>query len=454
MSVENNERIDIGQRIYTLEDNGVLAFVEGGNNMPDLTANENDETEGNGQKEFVKWGEDNQYPYNLIDIVKDDEVLSPNKEMNIKTCYGAGLIFKDLDGKKTENVDVRKFLQRNNYPLFLISQITDMKYFYMSVDVIILNKDRSKIVQVRHKKMANIRFAPRKNGVIPYVLCGNFKEDKANTGSMEKIELLDIYDPLGDLNQRLGNEPGPDGKKSATTKESKFAVLTMLETPGDSYYSTPYYTSFIRSKWFEIKKMIPTAKLAKLKNISSLRYIVEIHEDYWRRICEQENIYDDTQKQERISQEKQNILNFVTGLENSGKTLFSTMYKDLDGKVVSEIKITVLNTQKEGGDWSEDSAEANNIACYSEGIHPNMIGASPGKGGMNNSGSDKRELFTMKQALETIFHDLMLNLQNVIIGFNGWDVEPCIPMITLTTLDKHKDAEVTQVNNLTDTRNE
>ena len=30
---------------------------------------------------------------------------------------------------------------------------------------------------------------------------------------------------------------------------------------------------------------------------------------------------------------------------------------------------------------------------------------------------------------------------DVVAGFNEWDVRPVVPMITLTTLDTHKDAE-------------
>ena len=49
----------------------------------------------------------------------------------------------------------------------------------------------------------------------------------------------------------------------------------------------------------------------------------------------------------------------------------------------------------------------------------------------------------MKQALEIAFHDMLLVPLHVVCWFNGWkDVVPQIPMIQLTTLDKHKDAEV------------
>ena len=68
---------------------------------------------------------------------------------------------------------------------------------------------------------------------------------------------------------------------------------------------------------------------------------------------------------------------------------------------------------------------------------------------MNNSGSDKRELFTMKQALETLPHDMMMTVHNSVIFYNGWQdkVYPDVPMILLTTLDKNTDAKEVSTNN-------
>ena len=108
----------------------------------------------------------------------------------------------------------------------------------------------------------------------------------------------------------------------------------------------------------------------------------------------------------------------------------------------------MINAQKEGGDWSEDIQESSNMCCYGDNIHPNLVGATPGKSQSNNSGSDKRELFTLKQSLEIAFHDLMQMVHDVIIYFNGWQdkVYPEIPMILLTTLDQHTDAKTVTAN--------
>ena len=114
-----------------------------------------------------------------------------------------------------------------------------------------------------------------------------------------------------------------------------------------------------------------------------------------------------------------------------------------------------MDTSKAGNEYNDDVAEASNVLCYDDNVHPNLAGATPGKSQMNNSGSDKRELFTMKQALETLPHDMMMTLHNTVIWFNGWEekVVPVVPMIMLTTLDKNTDAKETNMSNNTEQEN-
>jgi hypothetical protein len=109
---------------------------------------------------------------------------------------------------------------------------------------------------------------------------------------------------------------------------------------------------------------------------------------------------------------------------------------------VKYVRITNVDQGKEGGDWIEDSEEASNMICYADNIHPSMVGAAPGKSKGGFSGSVQRELFTMKQSLEKAYQDILLEPLFVIKKFNEWDdFKYDIPVITLTTLDKGKDAE-------------
>ena len=87
-------------------------------------------------------------------------------------------------------------------------------------------------------------------------------------------------------------------------------------------------------------------------------------------------------------------------------------------------------------------------------VHSNLVGSVPGKSQTNNSGSDKRELYTIAQALQKPYHDLLFSVHRLIIRFNKWTaVKPDCPFIQLTTLDENKDAKQVSINKSKDNGN-
>lgn len=392
---------------------------------------------------YVPFGADDRLPYDLARLVGGDEVSSQNKLFNVLCCYGAGLRYADAaTGEPTRQADVRRWMGRQGLPAFFLEQATDMKYFFFSVSVIILSRDGRTITKLRHKEACHVRFEKADAaGRIGHVFYADWRSTNLGRDSVEVIPLLDTVDPLGDLMARLGLEPQDDGTYvRRPTRERKFAILSRFPTVGNSYYPTPYYTAMFRGGSYDEKRLISVGKRAKLRNASSVRYQVEINYQYWDRILAEERITDPVEQQERLKREKENIRDFVAGIENSGKVWITGYYSSPDGKEQHMVRINTIDTGREGGDWSEDVQAASNTICYSDNVHPNLVGAVPGKSQSNNSGSDKRELFTLKQALEVAFHDLLAIPHRVCIGFNGWDVEPRVPMVLLTTLDEHTDA--------------
>lgn len=443
-----------GSKVFEIKDS-VLCSIE---TVEDSATVFDEEVFGNSicipgtDYKYIPFGADDQLPYNLIRQIGKDEIMSQNKFFNILTCYGNGLRYVDVaTDEPTKNAEIRTFMMRNSLAEFFLEQTTDLKYFFFAVAVIILSKDRKRIVKIRHKEACYCRFEEAdKYGRINHVFYGNFRDGISNGEDIEVIRLLDQKDPLGNLLVLMGREPGEDGLCRVRTKESKFAIVSRFPTPGLQYYPVPYYTSILRGDWYDIKRLIGVGKKAKLRNSTSIKYHVEVHKDYWEQICSGEGIYDPVAKRERIKKEYENIKNFVTGIENSGKVWISGFYQNPDGREISMIKINSLAGNKEGGDWSDDIQESANTICYADNIHPNLVGAVPGKSQSNNSGSDKRELFTLKQSLEKAPHDILAKPHNVVIGYNEWDVYPDVPLIMLTTLDKKSDAKKVSMNNDTE----
>jgi hypothetical protein len=405
-----------------------------------------------GFRPMIPWGESNDFPDLILEKIRKSDVMSPNMIFNIMTAYGNGFTMTQADGKPVTDKNVLTFFKRNNMVNYLLESFTDSKHFAFSVCLLILSKDGTKIVRIKNKETYHARFEEnnKKTGQIENVFFANWI-DNPTENDIQAYPVLNHDDPYLDLEVRLGLQDDPEtGKKRKKTSQRIFAIVTRLVIPGFKYYPFPYYASHFLSGWYDISALIPGAKLAKMKNGMSIKYHVEFHREYFDTLYKDENISSPKDKKARKLLEFNNIKGFLSGLENAGKVWYSGYYLDPNGKENRMIRINLVDSSKEGGDWIEDSEEASSMACYAMGVHPSLIGAVPGKAGKSLSGSDKRELFTMKQAMEKAYRDLQLIPFDIIQEFNKWpeDIVFDIPHMMLTTLDEHMDAKIVSTQNL------
>ena len=399
--------------------------------------------------QYMPWGADNQMPYKILELIESDETLSTCQIFNAEVCYGSGLVYDTSEAKADVRKDVDHYLMDNDLPSYFLGVCQDFKHFGFCVSIIILSADASRIVRILRKEACYCRFAPaEKDGRIPYLLYANWRKTISSKDQVEKIEMLDTHSPWSDLNNRLGKSPtSPMKPTKPATKCRKFAIVSRVPTPDSTYYPIPYYGSLFKGNWYNIKKLIGMAKEAKLKNSAPIKYHIEIANRFWDGIFKAEGITDRKKQMDRVVEEKEKIINFLTGMENSGKVLFSTFYVNPNGEEQHDVVINKVETDKEGGDWSTDIIEAVNMMCFTMRVHSNLVGSVPGKSQTNNSGSDKRELYTIAQALQKPYHDLLFTVHNIIIRYNGWDgVHPDCPFIMLSTLDEKRDAKLVTPN--------
>ncbi len=385
---------------------------------------------------YMPWGATNQMPFDIMDLIESDETLATCQMFNAEVCYGSGLVYDTAQASAPVADAVEDFTLDNDLPSYFLGVCQDLKHFAFAVSVIILNSEATKIVRIIRKEACYCRFAPADtNGRIPRLYFANWRKF-ATIDDCEIIEMLDAASPFADLRDRL--------KRGDTCR--KFAIVCRVPTPDSTYYPIPYYGALFRGKWYNIKRLIGLAKEAKLRNSAPLKYHIEVSQKYWDSIFKSEGITDRAKQQARIIEEKQRILDFLTGAENSGKVWFSTFYVNPNGDEQHDVVINKIDSDKEGGDWESDIQEAVNMICFTLRVHSNLVGTVPGKAQTNNSGSDKRELYTIAQALQKPYHDLLFAVHRIIIRFNGWKgVKPLIPFIQLTTLDENRDAKKVKV---------
>ena len=383
--------------------------------------------------QYMPWGGDNMMPYHILEMVEKDETLSTCQMFNAEVCYGSGLVYNTASCAAKVREEVEDFLLANSLPSYFLGVCQDFKHFGWCVSVLILDNEGKRIVSLHRKEVCYCRFSPADDkGRIEYVLYANWNKSIGSIKEVEKIPLLSPDSPWVDLQDRM--------KKKNTQR--KFAVVCRVPTPDSTYYPIPYYAALFRGKWYNIKQLIGMAKEAKLKNSAPLKYHIEVSQRYWEGIFKRERITDVKKQQERVVKEKQQIIDFLTGAENSGKALFSTFYITPNGEEQHDVRISRIDDTKEGGDWSTDIQEAVNMVCFTMRVHSNLVGSVPGKSQSNNSGSDKRELYTIAQALQKPYRDLLFTVHRIIMKFNEWkNAYPECPFIQLTTLDENRDAK-------------
>ena len=383
--------------------------------------------------QYMPWGGDNLMPYHILELIEKDETLSTCQIFNAEVCYGSGLQYNTSLCTANMKADIEDWLLANSLPDYFLGVCQDFKHFGWCVSVLILDNEGKRIVSLHRKEVCYCRFSPaNKDGRIEYVLYGNWNKSIASVSEVERIPLLSFDSPWLDLQSRLEKKNAP----------RKYAVVSRVPTPDSTYYPIPYYAALFKGKWYNIKQLIGMAKEAKLQNSAPLKYHIEVSQKYWEGIFKRERITDPKKQQERVVREKRTIIDFLTGAENSGKALFSTFYVSPTGEEQHDVKISRIDDNKEGGDWSTDIQEAVNMVCFTMRVHSNLVGSVPGKSQSNNSGSDKRELYTIAQALQKPYHDLLFAVHRIIMKFNGWKgAYPECPFIQLTTLDENADAK-------------
>lgn len=442
---------------------------------------------------IVPWGQDNDMPSLLMEKVYKSPVLASGMLFNIEMNFGDGVlpayVEYDQEGNKkimpyrvrydsiasaTEGTkagdpsrpklkdrklveqtweEVSKFFRENDVNGWLLEAATDMNFFFNIFPELVFNLDdhgKRKIVEIVHREAVFSRWEVMdpKTGRIE----NHFYSTKWSEGQqyMDKqyihvTPVLDYRHPVRHLRQVMADEAKRNLKPNQ--RINRWILPVNFPTPGRTYYQKPYWYSLIESGWYDQAVSIPTAKNALMENGMDVKYHIKLCHNYFDVIFKEENITERPAQLARVKTEYANINTFLAGKENKNKSVITINRRGQDGKEYPAVEITkVDNPMAGGGEYIADNEEASNILSYGIGVHPSLIGSSPGKNKTIN-GTEARELYLIKQIMTKPIRDRLLRPFYVIKEINGWDpnLEFTIPNIQLTTLDKNKTG--TETNN-------
>ena len=407
-----------------------------------------------GNYEIIPWGSDNSTPNTVLTNIAKSEVIQANLEFNVLVGYGRGIVpmRRIIENNKVVGYEeiindekINQFIENNDINGYYLEQLMDMKTFYNVFPEIILSRDKSQIVQIRSKEAVFSRWG-KMDAKLSRITKHYYSAKWNNSPDKKSIDVTDVLDrfaPLYDLRDRL---------RTGNYQNLRFVIPINFPSPGRAYYQLAPWWSLFQSGWYDFSVLVPAAKKALMQNRFSVRYVIYISPKYFKQIFKDEGIdpSDEAATKARIDQEHGMFSDFLTGSENAGRgivALKEMVQSQAGAKEEKYIEVVPVDMGKEGGEYIEDSEEVSNIISYVMGVHSSLIGSTPGKNKGSFSGTDKRELFMMKQALMKPFRDRLLRPLDLVKQYNKWDSNMvwAVPDIEFTTLDQNKSGQQTTI---------
>ena len=435
-----------GGKLVKLNDSTDIVTDSVENGVPFVPAN------GKDAIEWARRGRNNDLPYLVLKKVGANVTVGSNVEHKEKIIMGDGILVyrkkRDDAGRlvkeevlESEAPEIFRFINDNDYEHVREELANDLVIFGDAFVQYIFNReDKPKLVQVKalETSCSRISLIDEDTGKIEWH--GYSAEwQKGTVTDLVATPLLHRQTPMLDLRQRMGLEPDDNGVKKAG-KDRTFVHNLRVSTPGRFYYAKPYWWSVFASGWYDFASAIPVYKKSLIKNQMSIRYMVYIKETFWDGLYKELNLAEsDKEKRAQARREfLEDLEKYLTGEDNAGKSFVTHFrYDKLKGFLDKDVIIEPLKNEKVGGEYIEDSEEVSNTICYAMGVHPSIIGASPGKGKTIN-GTEARELFIIEQALMKRYQELTLAPLYAAKMMNGWDADIYFSVVNtqLTTLDK------------------
>ncbi|MDR1341551.1 MAG: hypothetical protein LBK58_16105 [Prevotellaceae bacterium] len=249
------------------------------------------------------------------------------------------------------------------------------------------------------------------------------------------VPALDPRNAVSQLRELAGRQKNSDLKN----RTLHYVLPMRIPTPGKPYYAKPtWYSIFISGIYYYLIALL-VKRANRLDNGTMFSYIIHLNEEYIRWEYMKNNVVEGTEDATKVyNQLVKNLRDFISNPQNDGKALVA-VNKTIDGKSVKWIEIEEINRMHEDTSVKDDIAEIANVILYAMGIHPQTVGAIPGKEKVA-SGTEARELNTLQQLDLFAFKMHLLRPLYIIKSFNGWDDHLYfdIPTHVLTTLDKNK----------------
>ena len=358
--------------------------------------------------EIAEWGEKNQLPQKREEILRDNNIVPELINTKRMILIGQGLVFykENLeDGKRNIELveppsEIAEFLDRSDWDNYILKSTGDLGMHANIFAEFIRTNDR-KIDHINFQSCKRIRAGrqDKKTGLVKkFFWHGSWKDDP----KAEKPFPIPAYDPQ--------------------QNQAKFILHRGDPLFYDGYYFSPAYWG--GKEWIELSNAIPKFHKANLKNGYSVRYHIEIPEDYF----EQTGVYQsEDQQKEALEKEREAEREFITmmnkflaGVENAGRAVYTKFNINAAiNKQFPGIKITPLTVDLKDEALLKLFEKSNQANISAQGIHPTL--AAIETQGKLSSGSEIRNALNQYIAIKTALpRKILLEPLELVKKINGW----------------------------------
>lgn len=369
---------------------------------------------------YADWGTNNDLPIKMAKDIEECGVLNAGLDAKVRIAIGKGpmpflLLNIDNEGKEelefVGDSEIHDWMELNDSFSLSGNAMYDKFSYGWSPCQVILSRNRKKINRVKRTDVVTARLEKKnkQTGLIENLfLCDDWETNPAEGSDyLKKIPILEEGVEYFDLQER--------------TSGFEFALINRQLRNGRGYYPpTLWYSA---KAWVDYIKRIPALKNAMMDNQITVKYLVTISATYWRRIHTQWDTMTPEKKQEIMDKKLDEIDQYLSGVENQYKSIFTSSYIDpVTKQEIADIKIEVLDDKIKDGKLLPDSAAGNSEVLFALQVNPALVGAGqPGGAYASNAGgSNIREAYlTQLMTLEWERKD-NARIYNLVKNFNGW----------------------------------
>lgn len=369
---------------------------------------------------WADWGTNNDHPSKMAKDIEECGVLQAALDAKARIAVGKGIqpfLLANVtpDGKEeleyVNDPEIHDWLEANDSfgNSFLSSY--DLFAYGWTPSQLILSRDRKMINRIKRTDVVECRLE-RKNKKTGDINTLFLAADWCSIRSPESeylrtIPILQERMELEDLVQRtIGYE---------------FAVINRQLRNGRQYYPQPMWYS--TKKWVDVAKAIPGMKTSMFDNQITIKYVVTISQNYWKRIHKRWDNYTSQERQKIVDEKLDEIDKYLSGNKNQFKSIFANSYIDpITKQEVADIKIDVLDDKIKDGKLLPDSAAANSEILFALQINPALFGAGQPEGAYSNNagGSNIRESYMVQLMLMEWERRENARIYNIVKKYNKW----------------------------------